>query len=137
MRDEDDVADGVLAGEEDDHAVDGEAEASAGRCCILKDFSHAHDCVYLMKILSRGRVQVVSQLSVSGQARYQRGLARTHLHTRNLRTKGDVSPFLMKWPDGPSPRNSENQDSCSISSFRIAETRSKVLWSFPEVMLHR
>ena len=29
-----------------------------------------------------------------------------------------------KWPDGPSPRNSENQASCSISSLRIASDSS-------------
>jgi hypothetical protein len=41
-------------------------------------------------------------------------------YLRNLDTKGDVSPRRKKWPEGPSPRNSENHDSCSISSFRIA-----------------
>ena len=45
-------------------------------------------------------------------------------YLRNLPTKGEVSPLRMKCPDGPSPRNSENQDSCSISSFRIARARS-------------
>gem|GEM_PF-6046171 len=35
---------------------------------------------------------------------------------RNFETNGDVSPLLIKWPEAPSPRNSENQDSCSISS---------------------
>jgi hypothetical protein len=29
-----------------------------------------------------------------------------------------------KWPDGPSPRNSENHASCSTSSLRIASARS-------------
>lgn len=43
---------------------------------------------------------------------------------RNLDTKGEVSPRRMKCPDGPSPRNSENHDSCSISSLRIASARS-------------
>jgi len=42
----------------------------------------------------------------------------------NLDTNGEVCPSLRKWPEGPSPRNSENQDSCSISSFRIARARS-------------
>ena len=45
-------------------------------------------------------------------------------YRRNLPTKGEVSPRRMKCPEGPSPRNSENQDSCSISSFNIARTRS-------------
>lgn len=45
-------------------------------------------------------------------------------HLRNLDTKGEVSPRRMKWPEGPSPRNSENQDSCSISSLRIARAKS-------------
>jgi hypothetical protein len=41
----------------------------------------------------------------------------------------------MKCPDGPSPRNSLNHDSCSTSSFRIAKGRSYVRWSLPAVML--
>src|SRR5665811_1841940 len=45
-------------------------------------------------------------------------------YLRNFETKGEVSPRRMKCPDGPSPRNSENHDSCSISSFRIASERS-------------
>src|SRR3972149_10284793 len=49
---------------------------------------------------------------------------RFHSYLRNLDTKGEVSPRRMKCPDGPSPRNSENQDSCSISSFRIAMAKS-------------
>src|SRR5450756_2386234 len=43
---------------------------------------------------------------------------------RNFDTKGEVSPRREKWPDGPSPRNSENHDSCSISSLRMAIDRS-------------
>jgi len=43
---------------------------------------------------------------------------------RNFDTNGDVSPWRMKCPDGPSPKNSENHDSCSISSLRIASARS-------------
>ena len=50
----------------------------------------------------------------------KRGKWEKGLYLRNLETKGEVSPLRMKWPDGPSPRNSENQDSCSISSLRIA-----------------
>jgi len=44
---------------------------------------------------------------------------------------GDVSPWRMKYPDGPSPRNSLNQDSCSTSSFRIDKDKSYVRWSLP------
>ena len=29
----------------------------------------------------------------------------------------------MKCPEGPSPRNSENHDSCSTSSFKMAKAR--------------
>ena len=54
---------------------------------------------------------------------------------RNFDTNGDVSPCRMKCPDGPSPRNSLNHDSCSTSSFRIAKDRSYVRWSLPAVML--
>lgn len=50
-------------------------------------------------------------------------------------TNGDVSPRLKKWPDGPSPKNSENHDSCSTSSCKIAWERAYVLWSFPAVRL--
>lgn len=44
---------------------------------------------------------------------------------RKRATYGE-SPGLprWKWPDGPSPRNSENHDSCSISSLRIASESS-------------
>ena len=56
-------------------------------------------------------------------------------YLRNLETKGEVSPLRMKCPDGPSPRNSLNHDSCSISSLRIAWDRSYVRWSLPAVML--
>lgn len=49
---------------------------------------------------------------------------RFHSYLRNLDTKGEVSPRRMKCPDGPSPRNSENHDSCSISSFKIAMAKS-------------
>ena len=45
-------------------------------------------------------------------------------YLKNFDTKGEVSPCLIKWPDGPSPRNSENHDSCSISSCKIAKLRS-------------
>ena len=41
----------------------------------------------------------------------------------------------MKCPDGLSPRNSLNHDSCSISSFSIARERSYEWWSLPAVML--
>ena len=51
-------------------------------------------------------------------------LTRPCSYLRNLDTNGDVSPRRMKCPDGPSPRNSENQDSCSISSLSIASARS-------------
>jgi len=47
-----------------------------------------------------------------------------HPYFRNFDTNGDVSPWRMKCPDGPSPKNSENHDSCSISSLRIASARS-------------
>ena len=57
------------------------------------------------------------------------------VYLRNLETNGEFSPLRMKCPDGPSPRNSENHDSCSISSLRIAWDRSYVRWSFPAVML--
>ena len=56
---------------------------------------------------------------------------------RNFDTNGDVSPCRMKCPDGPSPRNSLNHDSCSTSSFSIARERSYVRWSLPAVMLQK
>jgi hypothetical protein len=59
-----------------------------------------------------------AQYRVSQSSNYSDGM--------NGRTKGEVSPRRMKWPEGPSPRNSENQDSCSISSFRIARHRACV-----------
>jgi hypothetical protein len=45
--------------------------------------------------------------------------------TRKREVYGD-SPGVprRKWPDGPSPRNSENQASCSISSLRMARESS-------------
>jgi len=45
---------------------------------------------------------------------------RGSVYLRNSETNDEVSPLRMKCPDGPSPRNSENHDSCSISSLRIA-----------------
>jgi hypothetical protein len=51
-------------------------------------------------------------------------LCQLQAYRMNLPTKGEVSPRRMKCPDGPSPRNSENHDSCSISSFKIASANS-------------
>ena len=38
-------------------------------------------------------------------------------YLRCFETNGEISPRRMKRPDSPSPGNSENQDSCSISTF--------------------
>src|SRR3990170_6949451 len=57
------------------------------------------------------------------------------VYRMNFPTKGEVSPRRMKCPEGPSPRNSENQDSCSISSFRMGVDKSEVRWSLPAVRL--
>jgi len=54
-------------------------------------------------------------------------IALLDIYFKNFETKGDVSPLLKKCPDGPSPKNSENHDSCSISSFNIAKDKSYVL----------
>jgi hypothetical protein len=51
-------------------------------------------------------------------------LPRFRPYLRNLDTKGEVSPRRRKWPEGPSPKNSENHDSCSISSLRIDRDKS-------------
>ena len=64
---------------------------------------------------------------------FQGGMFWFCFYFRNFDTSGDVSPCRMKCPDGPSPRNSLNYDSCyTCSSFRIAKDRSYVRWSLLE-----
>jgi len=73
--------------------------------------------------LRPGDIEMAEQLRFLNWKGRHKTMSPPHIHRtylRNLDTKGEVSPRRRKWPEGPSPRNSENQDSCSISSLRIA-----------------